>query len=67
MYIQDGKLKIYFLYTITSCSSVAGKMQFQVTQQVPTLLWFYANGRNMLGPTMLRVVGQQSCVRFVCA
>ena len=24
------------------------------TQQVPTLLWFHANGRNMLGPTMLR-------------
>ena len=23
------------------------------TQQVPTLLWFHANGRNMSGPTML--------------
>ena len=33
-------------------------------QQVPTLLWFHANGRNMLGPTMLRVVGQQCCVRL---
>ena len=27
-------------------------------QQVPTLLWFHANGRNMLGLTMLCVVGQ---------
>ena len=34
------------------------------TQQVPTLLWFHSNGRNMLGPTMLRVVGQQCCVRL---
>ena len=25
-------------------------------------VWFHANGRNMLGPTMLRVVGQQCCV-----
>ena len=36
-------------------------------QQVPTLLWFHANGSNMLGPTMLRVVGQQCkqcCVRL---
>ena len=24
------------------------------TQQVPTMLWFHANGRNMLNPTMLR-------------
>ena len=32
------------------------------TQQVPTLLWFHANGQNMLGPTILRVVGQQWCV-----
>ena len=36
----------------------------QVRQQVPTLLWFHTNGRNMLGPTMLRVVGQQCCVRL---
>ena len=34
------------------------------TRQVPTLLWFHANGRNMLDPTMLRVVGQQCCVRL---
>ena len=34
------------------------------TQQVPTLLWFHANGRNTLGSTMLRVVGQQCCVRL---
>ena len=34
------------------------------TQQVPTLLWFHANGRKMLDPTMLRVVGQQCCVRL---
>ena len=35
-------------------------------QQVPTLLWFLATGRNTraLGPTMLRVVGQQCCVRL---
>ena len=32
------------------------------SQQVPTLLWFHANGRNMLRTTMLRVVGQQCCV-----
>ena len=24
------------------------------TQQVPAVFWFHANGRNMLGPTMLR-------------
>ena len=34
------------------------------TQQVPTLLWFRANGRNILGPTMLRAIGQQCCVRL---
>ena len=33
-------------------------------QQVPTLLWFHANGRNMLGPTMLRVIAQQCFVRL---
>ena len=33
-------------------------------QQVPTLLCFLATGRNTLGPTMLRVVGQQCCVRL---
>ena len=33
-------------------------------QQMPTLLWYHANGRNMLGPTMLSVVGQQCCVRL---
>ena len=32
------------------------------TQQVLTLLWFHANGRSMLDPTMLRVVCQQCCV-----
>ena len=37
------------------------------TQQVPTLLWFHGNRRNMLGPTMLRVVGQQCCVRLAWA
>ena len=33
---------------------------------MPTLLWFHAYGRNMLGPTMsmLRVVGKQCCVRL---
>ena len=31
-------------------------------QQVPTLLWFHANGRNILSPTMLRIVGHQCCV-----
>ena len=34
------------------------------TQQVSTLLWFHANGRNILGPTILRVVGQQCCVHL---
>ena len=34
------------------------------TQQVSTLLWFHANGRNILGPAMLRVVGQQCCVHL---
>ena len=34
-------------------------------QQVPTLLWFHANERKMLGPAMLRVVGQQS-VTSIC-
>ena len=34
------------------------------TQQVPTLLWFHANGRNVLGPTKLHAVGQQCCVRL---
>ena len=35
------------------------------TQQVPALLWFHANAwRNMPGPTILRVVGQQCCVRL---
>ena len=34
------------------------------TQQVPTLLWFPANGRNMVGPAMLRVVSQQCCIRL---
>ena len=29
-----------------------------------TLLWFHANGRNMLGQTILRLVGQQCCVRL---
>ena len=24
----------------------------------PTLLWFHANGRKMLGPTMLHVIGR---------
>ena len=33
-------------------------------QEVPTLLWFHANGRNMFGPTMLHVVGQQCYVRL---
>ena len=33
-------------------------------QQGPTLLWFHAIGRTMLGPTMLHVVGQQCCVRL---
>ena len=34
-------------------------------QQVPpTLLWFHANRRNMLGPAMLRVYGQQFCARL---
>ena len=33
-------------------------------QQVPTMLWFHANGRSMLDPTMLRVVGQQCCLRL---
>ena len=28
------------------------------------LLWSYADGRNVLGPTMLRGVGQQCCVRL---
>ena len=32
-------------------------------QQVPTLSWFHANGRNKLDPTMLRVVGQQCRLR----
>ena len=32
-------------------------------QQVPTLLLFHANRRNMLGPKMLRVVGQQIMLR----
>ena len=36
-------------------------------QQVPTLLWFHANRRNMVGPTMLRVVCQQQrCVPLLC-
>ena len=34
------------------------------TQQVPTLLWFHANGHNVLGATVLRVVGQQCCIRL---
>ena len=33
-------------------------------QQMPTLLWYHAKGRNMIGPKMLRVVGQQCCIRF---
>ena len=31
---------------------------------IPILLWFHANGRNMLGPTMLHVVGHN--VASVC-
>ena len=30
-------------------------------QQAPTLLWLHAHGHNVLGPTMLHVVGQQCC------
>ena len=37
-------------------------------QQVPTLMWFYANEKQqvttLLGPTVLGVVGQQCCVRL---
>ena len=33
-------------------------------QQVPTLLWYHGNGPNLLGPTMLRVISQQCCVRL---
>ena len=46
----------------TCCSkSLTG---FKLSQQVSTLLWFHANGPKMLGPTMMRVVGQQCCVRL---
>ena len=46
-------------------SHVPTKISARRVQQVlPALLWFHANGRNMLGPTMLHVVGQQCCVRL---
>ena len=31
----------------------------------PTLLWFYANGRNMLGPTLLHAVGHEANIVVV--
>ena len=45
-------------------SLTAFKLYARGYQQVPTLLWFHANGRNMLGSTMLRVFDQQCCVRL---
>ena len=46
------------------CMGLKVKPVSNYTQQVPTLSRFHANGRNTLGPTMLRVVGQQCCVRL---
>ena len=51
------------------CMGLKGlTVRFQIIrnkcQQVPTLLWLHANGRNMLSPTILLVVGQQCCVRL---
>ena len=44
--------------------SLTGFKLYATLSEVPTLLWFHANGYNMLGPTMLRVVGQQCWVRL---
>ena len=56
----------FFWPTISVASVCMGLKVWPVSNytQVPTLSWFHANGRNMLGPTMLCVVGQQCCVRL---
>ena len=40
------------------------KLDATSANKLPILLWFHANGRSMLGPTVLRVVAQQCCVRL---
>ena len=59
-------LRVVGVFGQQCCASVCTGLKVLLvsnyTQQVPTLLWFHANGRNMLGP-MLRVIVKQCCVR----
>ena len=61
--MHTGALLLRYASPVTEQQELLGLVS-NYTQQVPTFLWFHAIGRNMLGSSMLRVVGQQYCVRL---